>query len=70
MTEGGVSAATWGIVQDLFDAEPCGPIHLRGHGPMETYAIIGRRRGDTAKGTVPQEGTGHEQGTSAHLRLT
>jgi class 3 adenylate cyclase len=40
-----VSAATWRDVQDHFDAEPRGPIHLRGQGPIETYAIIGRRRG-------------------------
>jgi adenylate cyclase len=41
-----VSAATWRKVQDLFDAEPRGPIHLRGYGPMETYAIVGRRSAD------------------------
>ncbi len=40
-----VSAETWRIVQDRFDAEPRGPIDLRGYGPMETYAIIGRRAG-------------------------
>ena len=39
-----VSVDTWRIVQDRFDAEPRGQIHLRGHGPMETYAIVGRRR--------------------------
>jgi class 3 adenylate cyclase len=38
-----VSAATWAIVHDRFDAEYRGPVDLRGHGPMETYAIIGRR---------------------------
>ena len=43
-----VSAATWRNVEDLFDAESRGPIHLRGYGPMETYAIGGRRRGDGA----------------------
>jgi class 3 adenylate cyclase len=41
-----VSAATWGSVEDLFDAEPRGPIHLRGYGPMETYTIVGRRSGN------------------------
>jgi class 3 adenylate cyclase len=44
-----VSAATWRRVADLFDAEPRGPIQLRGYGPMETYSIVGRRsenRGD------------------------
>jgi len=38
-----VSAETWRSVKDLFDAEPRGPIDLRGYGPMETYAIVGRR---------------------------
>jgi class 3 adenylate cyclase len=38
-----VSAATWRNVQDRFDAEPRGPIHLRGYGPVETYTIVGRR---------------------------
>jgi class 3 adenylate cyclase len=38
-----VSAATWRKVEDLFDAEPRGPIPLRGYGPMETYSILGRR---------------------------
>ena len=41
-----VSAATWRTVEDLFDAEPRGPIHLRGYGPMETYSIVGRRSGN------------------------
>ena len=40
-----VSAATWRTVEDLFEAETRGPIHLRGYGPMETYIIDGRRRG-------------------------
>ena len=38
-----VSAATWRNVRDTFDAEPRGPIDLRGYGPMETYTIVGRR---------------------------
>jgi len=38
-----VSAATWQNVRDAFDAEPRGPIDLRGYGPMETYTIVGRR---------------------------
>ena len=38
-----VSAATWRQVETLFDAEPRGPVNLRGHGPMETYTILGRR---------------------------
>jgi len=41
-----VSAATWRNVEDRFDAEPRGPIHLRGYGPLETYTIIGRPGGD------------------------
>jgi class 3 adenylate cyclase len=43
-----VSAETWRHVEGLFDAERRGPIHLRGHGPMETYTIAGRR-GDRAR---------------------
>jgi class 3 adenylate cyclase len=38
-----VSAATWRNVANLFDAEPRGPIHLRGYGPMEAYTIVRRR---------------------------
>ena len=38
-----VSAATWRNVEDRFVAERRGVVHLRGHGPMETYTIIGRR---------------------------
>ena len=41
-----VSAATWRDVKDQFEAEPRGPIHLRGQGPIETYTIIGRRTGE------------------------
>jgi class 3 adenylate cyclase len=41
-----VSAATWGDVKDLFDGEPCGPIQLRGYGPMETYVIVSHRTPD------------------------
>ena len=40
-----ISAATWRLVHDQFDAEPRGPIHLRGQGPMETYTITRRRSG-------------------------
>ena len=38
-----VSAATWRSVEGVFDAEPRGPIQLRGYGLMETYTIVGRR---------------------------
>ena len=38
-----VSAETWRIVKDVFDADPRGPIELRGYGPMEAFAIVGRR---------------------------
>jgi class 3 adenylate cyclase len=54
-----VSSETWRTVQDLFDAEPRGPIDLRGHGPMETYLIVGRRPVRTAVATIagePREG--------------
>jgi adenylate cyclase len=37
------SQATWLLVKDQFDAEPRGPIELRGHGAMQTYAVTGRR---------------------------
>ena len=39
-----LSAETWRQVEGLFDAEPRGPIHIRGYGPLETYTIVGRRR--------------------------
>jgi class 3 adenylate cyclase len=38
-----VSAETWRNVEGLFDAEPRGPIHIRGYGPLETYTIVRRR---------------------------
>ncbi|MFL5755126.1 MAG: adenylate/guanylate cyclase domain-containing protein [Chloroflexota bacterium] len=38
-----VSDATRRAVEDRFDAEPRGPIELRGYGPIETYMITGRR---------------------------
>ena len=38
-----VSDATWQLVRDRFDGVPRGSIELRGHGPVETYAIVGRR---------------------------
>ncbi len=38
-----VSAATWRNVEDQFDAEPRGPIRLRGYGSMETYTIVSHR---------------------------
>jgi class 3 adenylate cyclase len=40
-----VSADTWRMVKDRFDAEPRGSTHLRGYGPMETYLIVGRTEG-------------------------
>src|SRR4029450_6225000 len=36
--------ATLRLVQDRFDADPLGRVHLRGYGPMDTYAIAGPRR--------------------------
>jgi class 3 adenylate cyclase len=47
-----VSARTWGLVGDRFDAEDRGPMHLRGHGFLETYVIVGRRPGDDARGRL------------------
>jgi class 3 adenylate cyclase len=38
-----VSAATWHDVKGSFDAEPRGPLQIRGYGPLETYTIVGRR---------------------------
>ena len=37
-----VSEATWSKVADRFEAEARGPIDLRGHGEMQTYAIVRR----------------------------
>jgi adenylate cyclase len=38
-----ISEATWKLVGDRFDATPCGWVDLRGHGPMETHLVDGRR---------------------------
>jgi class 3 adenylate cyclase len=38
-----VSAATWRLVDEAFEAERRGQIHVRGYGPVETYTIVGRR---------------------------
>ena len=38
-----VSAATWRQVEQRFEGEPRGSIHLRGYGPVETYRIVKRR---------------------------
>ncbi len=38
-----VSAVTWQKVEELFEGEACGPVHLRGHGPMDTYTVVKRR---------------------------
>jgi len=38
-----VSAATWRDVQRSFEAQPIGPLEIRGYGPMETYTIVGPR---------------------------
>ena len=40
-----ISAETWRQVKGVFDAEPRGPIQIRGYGPLETYTIVGRREG-------------------------
>jgi adenylate cyclase len=38
-----ISHATWLLVRDRFDAEPQGPLRLRGLGAIQTYAVTGRR---------------------------
>ena len=38
-----VSETTWDLVRDRFEGAALGPIDLRGHGPIETYSILGRR---------------------------
>ena len=38
-----ISETTWQLVQDDFETEPLGRLDLRGYGPVETYAITGRR---------------------------
>jgi adenylate cyclase len=38
-----VSGATLQQVKGSFDAEPRGPLQIRGYGPLETYTIVGRR---------------------------
>src|SRR5690242_3636146 len=39
-----VSARTWRSVQDAFEAEPRGPIRVRGYGLMEAHLIVGPPR--------------------------
>jgi adenylate cyclase len=38
-----VSEATWRLVGDRFECESRGTVDLRGHGPMQTFAIVGTR---------------------------
>ena len=38
-----ISRATWLLVRDRFEAEPRGPLRLRGLGAIQTYAVTGRR---------------------------
>jgi class 3 adenylate cyclase len=38
-----VSDATWQLVRDRFEAVALGWLDLRGHGPVETWEIVGRR---------------------------
>jgi class 3 adenylate cyclase len=55
-----ISEATWELVGDRFDATPCGSVDLRGHGPMETHLVVGRRAALPRIGSsavVPQGGT-------------
>jgi len=47
-----VSARTWSSVQDAFEAEPRGPIRVRGYGLMEAHLIVGRRDRDATDSSV------------------
>jgi class 3 adenylate cyclase len=47
-----VSARTWALVGEGFEAEKRGPIYLRGHGVLETYIVVGRRTGDEMQGRL------------------
>jgi class 3 adenylate cyclase len=38
-----ISETTWNIVRDQFECKDQGTIELRGHGPMRTYLVLGRR---------------------------
>ena len=38
-----ISDATWKLLGDRFETTPCGSVDLRGHGPMETHLVVGRR---------------------------
>ena len=51
-----VSAATWREVEHRFEAEPCGSIHLRGYGPVETYRIVTQRSGTDSGRVRTDEG--------------
>ena len=47
-----ISRATWLLVKDRFDADPRGPLRLRGLGAIQTYAVTGHRRA-AAHATAP-----------------
>jgi len=47
-----VSARTWRSVEDAFEAEPRGPIRVRGYGLMEAHLIVGRRDRETTVSPV------------------
>jgi adenylate cyclase len=51
-----VSAATWQLVRDRYEGVARGWLDLRGHGPVETYSIVGRRESMVADPT-PQGGS-------------
>jgi guanylate cyclase len=42
-----VSARTWRSLEDAFEAEPRGPIRVRGYGLMDAYLIVRHRDRDT-----------------------
>ena len=48
-----ISRATWLLVRDRFDADPRGPLRLRGLGAIQTYAVTGRHRARRSEQTAP-----------------
>jgi class 3 adenylate cyclase len=47
-----VSEATWRLVSDRFECESQGMVDLRGHGPMQTFAIVGPAVGMSVAGSL------------------
>lgn len=65
-----ISHATWLLVRDRFEAEPRGPIPLRGLGAIQTYAVSGRRepRAIVAASSIPTGATMARRGSAAAMR--